>query len=327
MRIFNKLVFSKKEPSNKNDIWFDGKDWKVFIEGEWKDTSKFKEDATTPDWNAQEGEVGYIENRTHYTKKVNGEIFHVTDDIYDVHYKINQSDNELIDDVFYLRMFYTDGANISFNKVYKSSNFHNGLELGTIETPLGRLYIYVYMETDNIYTIVVTSADGGYFNKEGVINEFIVEKIYALDEQYLPDTVLKTTPQSLSDTDKNQALANLGIDPVVWKYMCNPYIIEPESYLPGYLHQLLVNNNPLILNLCKIKVEVDVYDDIADAIRPIVHFCTPIAYKYNDEPDRALSLQCITFYDNTYHTYYVEIDESDGHIYDITEIVTNENNS
>ena len=101
----------------------------------------------TPDWNAQEGEAGYIENRTHYTEKVNGELFHVTDDIYDVHYQINQSDNEL-DETFYLRVFYAiDDTNILLNKVYKSSNFHNelnhGLKLGTIDTPLGMLNIFV----------------------------------------------------------------------------------------------------------------------------------------------------------------------------------------
>ena len=32
------------------------------------------------------------------------------------------------------------------------------------------------------------------------------------NELFIPDTVIKTTPQTLSDADKNQALANLGID-------------------------------------------------------------------------------------------------------------------
>lgn len=36
MRIFNKLVFSKKEPSNKNDVWFDGSNLKIYTEGSWK---------------------------------------------------------------------------------------------------------------------------------------------------------------------------------------------------------------------------------------------------------------------------------------------------
>lgn len=35
MRIFNKFVESKKEPSNKNDIWFDGSVFRIYKEEEW----------------------------------------------------------------------------------------------------------------------------------------------------------------------------------------------------------------------------------------------------------------------------------------------------
>lgn len=37
MRIFNKFVESKKEPSNKNDIWFDGEIARIYKEEEWQD--------------------------------------------------------------------------------------------------------------------------------------------------------------------------------------------------------------------------------------------------------------------------------------------------
>lgn len=36
MRFFNKIVFSKKEPTNKNDIWFDGSNFKVYTESSWE---------------------------------------------------------------------------------------------------------------------------------------------------------------------------------------------------------------------------------------------------------------------------------------------------
>ena len=36
MKIYNKFVESKKEPSNKNDIWFDGSSWKMYKEGVWR---------------------------------------------------------------------------------------------------------------------------------------------------------------------------------------------------------------------------------------------------------------------------------------------------
>lgn len=36
MKIFNKFLWSKKEPSNKNDIWFDGSTWKMYTEEAWQ---------------------------------------------------------------------------------------------------------------------------------------------------------------------------------------------------------------------------------------------------------------------------------------------------
>lgn len=46
MRIFNKFVWSSKEPNNKNDIWFDGSVWKMFSQGEWEAFTVEKEAAT-----------------------------------------------------------------------------------------------------------------------------------------------------------------------------------------------------------------------------------------------------------------------------------------
>ena len=164
-----------------------------------------------------------------------------------------------------------------------------------------------------------------YVDGNGLINKvtFADNGSYAI----IPDTVIKTTPQTLSDTDKNQALSNLGIDPVVWKYLANPYIIEPVNTLPDYLIQLLLNRNPLILNLCKIKVEVDAYDDFTDTTRPKTYFCTPMMNNYADD-ELATQLECIIFYNNAYHIYYASID-NDGYVYDIIErsILTDENNS
>lgn len=36
MKILNKFIWSKKEPSNKNDIWFDGSTWKMYTEEAWQ---------------------------------------------------------------------------------------------------------------------------------------------------------------------------------------------------------------------------------------------------------------------------------------------------
>lgn len=36
MKIFNKFIWSKKEPSNKKDIWFDGSTWRIYTEEAWQ---------------------------------------------------------------------------------------------------------------------------------------------------------------------------------------------------------------------------------------------------------------------------------------------------
>lgn len=54
MKIFNKFVESKKEPSNKNDIWFDGSVVRLYEAGEWYTVTLSKE--------ALEKLVKYAEN-------------------------------------------------------------------------------------------------------------------------------------------------------------------------------------------------------------------------------------------------------------------------
>lgn len=89
-----------------------------------------------------------------------------------------------------------------------------------------------------------------YVDGNGLINKvtFADNGSYDISKNNpdIPDTVVKTTPQTLSDTDKNQALANLGIDPVVWKYMCNPYVIDAGNSggtIPEELVSIIFNDN------------------------------------------------------------------------------------
>jgi hypothetical protein len=36
MKILNKFIWSKTEPKNKNDVWFDGSVFRLFKEEEWQ---------------------------------------------------------------------------------------------------------------------------------------------------------------------------------------------------------------------------------------------------------------------------------------------------
>lgn len=47
MKIFNKVVWSSKEPLNKNDIWFDGSHFRIYSEGDWIVVTSSKGDIYT----------------------------------------------------------------------------------------------------------------------------------------------------------------------------------------------------------------------------------------------------------------------------------------
>lgn len=76
MKIFNKVVWGKVAPENKNDIWFDGSTFKHYKNDDWFPMTLTKEEVQemlntikvgTPDWKALEGEDGFIKNKPFYS--------------------------------------------------------------------------------------------------------------------------------------------------------------------------------------------------------------------------------------------------------------------
>lgn len=74
MKIFNKVVWGKVAPENKNDIWFDGSTFRHYKNDYWFPMTLTKEEvqemlksievkSVTPDWKASEGEEGFIKNK------------------------------------------------------------------------------------------------------------------------------------------------------------------------------------------------------------------------------------------------------------------------
>jgi hypothetical protein len=205
MRFFNKIVFSKKEPTNKSDIWFDGKVWKIYLDGEWKVTQEFRDDISNPDWHASEGEAGHIENRTHCVD-------------------------------YPLCTLNKDNRSVwigSFSQIYVAYN--DIVEILKEEESLPLSGNLVRLEYDG-YTVSLVEEEEGLIDLFINFDIKIFGVIKKLEDVFIPDTVVKTIPQSLSSTDKNQALTNLGIDPIVWKYICNPLIIEEGMEVPDELY-------------------------------------------------------------------------------------------
>lgn len=167
------------------------------------------------DWNAQEGEAGYIENRTHYlehTEVLNIQTKH--------HSNINVSEYAYLE--FFINGHYEIQIKVQdgyFEKVldkYTNPYDTHPYFSGQIENGV------LYFDIDD-------------WEDADPIVQIIGPKYIKLSEGFIPDTVVKTVPQTLTDVNKNQALTNLGIDPVVWKYICNPFLINNYTSCPEEL--------------------------------------------------------------------------------------------
>lgn len=159
------------------------------------------------DWNAKEGESGYIENKPF------GVEFNSVNWFYDDNF-IDWCLTPMISNkVKYEGVIYEI-----------PDNADEFVSLGDGSIALGK---YPYYDSNLMHVTCYGVQD----TTDERLQNILFEVNTKLDEQYLPNTVLKTTPQTLSDVDKNQALTNIGIDPVVWRYICNPLRIQDESYI------------------------------------------------------------------------------------------------
>ena len=257
------------------------------------------------DWNAQEDEVGYIENRTHYmdynldaiTPIVNVPLLRDFGEYHTFEFnyiKLPQDWFKVENDTIKLLkplIFKVDTPDYSDEWNYDDYNDHDI----PYKTSFGDSYesncdiggdnaFIIYIHDNDVYK------DGLYFDL-GIVSKTYGIKVKhlgvkTLDDKYLPDTILKTTPQTLIDNDKNQALSNLGIDPVFWKYMCNPCIVPTSvsSYtLPSDLQDIIVDESGDLIPSVVLKCIIFNIDDaylIPTGARPnTIHshnYCTAI---------------------------------------------------
>ena len=148
--------------------------------------------SATPDWNAQEGEAGYIKNKTH-----GATIF--------VRIEYDQENNKC--------KYEVSGFEDKLLLLWRDTYFtvHKNTPL-TIDVNDGEdTFIVNYNGT----TLYITDNNGYLYDEHEYIS--VSETNIPLAEAFLPNTVLKTTPQTLSDTDKNQVKENLGLGEVATK--------------------------------------------------------------------------------------------------------------
>ena len=179
------------EVKQNGDIYVEG------VEGKIQDKLN-----TSPDWNAQEGEVGYIENKPFYGGNV----------IRTVGSGVIMSPKS-----FTINNYYR--AKITTFRYYNSEGEYTDIDFdlktGFASTIVGdgfELYVSYNINYPNAtIEFVELTLNGGWI--AFFVDEY--DMLKALEDKYIPNTILKTTPQTLSSTDKNQALTNLGLTDIL----------------------------------------------------------------------------------------------------------------
>lgn len=183
--------------------------------------------SATPDWNALEGKEGFIKNRTHYYNEklqyrgeIEASINHIATYVL--------SPYEYIDkDIYGYRSpdkikFTGGGTSFTLDFIKEPIPGYNDEE-GIQETVLKRFTIdsnndievrYYYNGNPTYYEGVIIeldliATDSGYQEYITFTTEDYYVDLKQIDDIYIPGTVVKTTPQSLSNTEKNQVRENI----------------------------------------------------------------------------------------------------------------------
>ena len=222
--------------------------------------------STTPDWNAQKGEAGYIENRPFYDN-INNKF-----DINDFEERI-ETEEEFGETYTYSVYTATIHNFDRYNLAIKIKSFEDYdyyfikyKEEKEIWTSNGSMNIKPSSDNEEIIIEIVDPTnfqnylDNVYYR---LYEDYFNNYIKHIKDVYLPDTVIKTTPQTLSTNDKNQALSNLGIDNTKYilsvapdnKFNIREFIdkfgfiaaLNDDGY-GGYIGELVVANQELFLD-------------------------------------------------------------------------------
>lgn len=192
---------------------------------------------TGADWNAQPGEVGFIENRTHYYNEklqyrgeIEASINHTATYVL--------SPYEYIDkDIYFYRApdkIKFTGGGISFildfiKEPIPGYNYEEDIQ----ETVLKRFTIdgnndievrYFYNGNPTYYEGVIIeldliATDSGYREYITFTTEDYYVDLKQIDNIFLPDNIVRKS--------------DLNFNPFILKYTLNPYIIRPNEIIPG----------------------------------------------------------------------------------------------
>ena len=192
------------------------------------------------DWNAQEGEAGYIKNRTHYEESEIRTLHHHVDYDNDGSYWGGS------DDYVYIDKF---PKTIKINNLSYSDSLEDTATLKSVYDVVTLRYFA--MEKWNDYaTISLKEYEGNYYLKItsndtssisglewGEPIEVTISSSVPLADKFIPNTIARK-----SDVQ--------GFDPIVWKYICNPFKLKQNEYVPDELVKEI--NGKICFKYCKV---------------------------------------------------------------------------
>lgn len=185
-KIIDKIVKSKNAPQSTNVLWDDGENLKIYRNGVWENTNSTEIKEGSIPMSALEDNVKELINSSVGFKEFNGYLS------IDTPLEIQAYDGR---DYYYVK---------TSDDVIKL-NTDNGDET---HIPVGPPFSIKYDITEypKAKLSIITSYPDYHIDLKIPVFRGINDA-----EIFIPDTVIKTTPQTLTDDNKNQALANLGI--------------------------------------------------------------------------------------------------------------------
>lgn len=225
------------EVKQNGDIYIEG------VEGKIQDKLN-----VSPDWNAQEGELGYIENRTHYSYVFDESVVYDENSNFSIISFYIDISNAIIakDGVFGFALIVNISTSLGEAVIGINTEQYMEMEAGnwvliTANFPNESIDLYVsYHEyTDLFKKEAVISIDGAVYGTYQLGCALVKQ----LDSDYLPDTVVKTTPQTLPNANKNQVLTNLGIQDKLDKLVNITYselksLRDSSKLVPGMQYRI-----------------------------------------------------------------------------------------
>ena len=183
------------------------------------------------DWNAQEGEAGYIKNRTHYHCDTVKFKYDEYVNLYETDYVSHDEGPIYIEDVFDRNKKYEIPTIETSEDGMSGYDWSNALTIefwDDYEEYYGEFK--VGYNVDNSKVVAIYNANEADVDYDSRIKNMKIFNVVQIESEFIPNTIARKS--DIPD-----------IDPVVWKYMCEPYAVQDQVILPEELRNIIVDED------------------------------------------------------------------------------------